>query len=117
LATAAYILAMDTFGPIVDNGAGIIEMSGMSEAARKNMDKLDAAGNTTKALTKGYAVGSAALAAFLLFTAFLTEAQWKAGDLQHPDTFIGAFLGAALVCFCSSFAMRGWVRAAWSTVE
>src|SRR5207249_3221153 len=66
LSTAAYILAMDTFGPIVDNGAGIIEMAGMSEAARKNMDKLDAAGNTTKALTKGYAVGSAALAAFLL---------------------------------------------------
>src|SRR5207245_303336 len=55
LATAAYILAMDTFGPIVDNGAGIIEMAGMSEAARRNMDKLDAAGNTTKALTKGYA--------------------------------------------------------------
>src|SRR5881628_2724809 len=72
LATAAYILAMDTFGPIVDNGAGIIEMAGMSEAARKNMDKLDAAGNTTKALTKGYAVGSAALAAFLLFNAFLS---------------------------------------------
>src|SRR5438552_2513694 len=73
LSTAAYILAMDTFGPIVDNGAGIIEMSGMSEAARRNMDKLDAAGNTTKALTKGYAVGSAALAAFLLFNAFLEE--------------------------------------------
>src|SRR6266571_5042397 len=89
LATAAYILAMDTFGPIVDNGAGIIEMSGMSESARKNMDKLDAAGNTTKALTKGYAVGSAALAAFLLFNAFLSEAQVKAVDLAHPETFIG----------------------------
>jgi len=75
LATAAYILAMDTFGPIVDNGAGIVEMAGMSKEARKNMDKLDAAGNTTKALTKGYAVGSAALAAFLLFNAFLREAK------------------------------------------
>src|SRR5438876_8938172 len=84
LATAAYILAMYTFGPIVDNGARIIEMSGMSEAARKNMDKLDAAGNTTKALTKGYAVGSAALAALLLFTAFLNEAQWTARDLATP---------------------------------
>src|SRR3989442_11918487 len=75
LATAAYILAMDTFGPIVDNGAGIIEMAGRSEAARKNMDKLDAAGNTTKALTKDYAVGSPALAPFLLFTALLVQAR------------------------------------------
>jgi len=83
LSTAAYILAMDTFGPIVDNGAGIIEMSGMSETARKNMDKLDAAGNTTKALTKGYAVGSAALAAFLLFNAFLTEAHVNSGDVHR----------------------------------
>ena len=116
LATAAYILAMDTFGPIVDNGAGIIEMSGMSEAARKNMDKLDAAGNTTKALTKGYAVGSAALAAFLLFNAFLTEAQVKAVDLAHPETFIGA-LGAALVFLFTAFAIRAVGRAAWSIIK
>src|SRR5438046_3181065 len=117
LATAAYILAMDTFGPIVDNGAGIIEMSGMSEAARKNMDKLDAAGNTTKALTKGYAVGSAALAAFLLFNAFLTEAQVKAVDLAHPETFIGAFMGAALVFLFTAFAIRAVGRAAWSIIK
>src|SRR5438876_371836 len=117
LATAAFILAMDTFGPIVDNGAGIIEMSGMSEAARKNMDKLDAAGNTTKALTKGYAVGSAALAAFLLFNAFLTEAQVKAVDLAHPETFIGAFMGAALVFLFTAFAIRAVGRAAWSIIK
>src|SRR5216117_1730066 len=117
LSTAAYILAMDTFGPIVDNGAGIIEMSGMSEAARKNMDKLDAAGNTTKALTKGYAVGSAALAAFLLFNAFLTEAQVKAVDLAHPETFIGAFMGAALVFLFTAFAIRAVGRAAWSIIK
>src|SRR5437763_9753423 len=91
LSTAAYILAMDTFGPIVDNGAGIIEMSGMSQEARRNMDKLDAAGNTTKALTKGYAVGSAALAAFLLFNAYLEETGIaKFGvNIAHPETFIG----------------------------
>jgi len=117
LATAAYILAMDTFGPIVDNGAGIIEMAGMSEAARRNMDKLDAAGNTTKALTKGYAVGSAALAAFLLFNAFLSEARVKAVDLAHPETFIGGFMGAALVFLFTAFAIRAVGRAAWSIIK
>src|SRR5438876_1535558 len=117
LSTAAYILAMDTFGPIVDNGAGIIEMSGMSETARKNMNKLDAAGNTTKALTKGYAVGSAALAAFLLFNAFLTEAHVNSVDLSHPETFIGAFMGAALVFLFSAYAIRAVGRAAWSIIK
>jgi len=117
LSTAAYILAMDTFGPIVDNGAGIAEMSGVSDAIRKNMDKLDAAGNTTKALTKGYAVGSAALAAFLLFNAFLTEAGVKSVDLAHPETFVGAFMGAALVFLFSAFAIRAVGHAAWSIIK
>src|SRR5881409_2534212 len=117
LSTAAYILAMDTFGPIVDNGAGIIEMSGMSEDARRNMDKLDAAGNTTKALTKGYAVGSAALAAFLLFNAFLSEARVKSVDLAHPETFVGGFIGAALVFLFTAYAIRAVGRAAWAIIK
>ncbi len=117
LSTAAYILAMDTFGPIVDNGAGIAEMAGVSDAVRKNMDKLDAAGNTTKALTKGYAVGSAALAAFLLFNAFLTEANVKSVDLANPETFVGGFMGAALIFLFSSFAIRAVGRNAWTIIK
>ena len=117
LSTAAYILAMDTFGPIVDNGAGIIEMSGMPENARRNMDKLDAAGNTTKALTKGYAVGSAALAAFLLFNAYLQEVGTPSVDLAHPETFIGGMIGAALVFLFSAYAIRAVGRSAWAIIK
>ena len=117
LAPAAYILAMDTFGPIVDNGAGVAQFSGQADTVRRNMDKLDAAGNTTKALTKGYAVGSAALAAFLLFNAFLTEAQVKSVDLKNPETFIGAIIGAALVFIFSARAIRAVGKAAWTIIK
>jgi K(+)-stimulated pyrophosphate-energized sodium pump len=81
LGTAAYILAMDTFGPITDNAGGIVEMSQQPEEIRVKTDRLDAVGNTTKALTKGYAVGSAALAAFLLFSAYLDEVRNYGLDL------------------------------------
>ncbi len=106
LATCAYILAMDTFGPITDNAGGIVEMSQAPEEIRRKTDRLDAVGNTTKALTKGYAVGSAALAAFLLFSAYLEEAHLLSVDLAKPIVFVGGLIGAALVFIFSSFAIR-----------
>ncbi len=112
LATAAYILAMDTFGPITDNAGGIVEMSGAAEETRRITDKLDSAGNTTKALTKGYAMGSAALAAFLLFSAYLEEAKLAIVDLAKVEVFIGGFIGAMLVFLFSSFAIRAVGKAA-----
>src|SRR2546426_1041509 len=92
LGTAAYILAMDTFGPITDNAGGVIEMSHQPEDIRRRTDRLDAVGNTTKALTKGYAIGSAALAAFLLFSAYLDEVRalgspLAAVDISKPEVF------------------------------
>ncbi len=112
LATAAYILAMDTFGPITDNAGGIVEMSKAPADVRKRTDRLDAVGNTTKALTKGYAIGSAALAAFLLFSAYLDEVAKLTGrafdivDIAKVPVFIGGLLGAMLVFVFSAFAIR-----------
>jgi len=108
---------MDTFGPIVDNGAGIAEMSGESGKMRDVMDKLDASGNTTKALTKGYAIGSAALAAFLLFSAYLEEVHLKVVDLAKMEVFIGGLIGAMLVFVFSSLAIRAVGKAAYEIVN
>ncbi len=117
LATAAYILAMDNFGPITDNAGGIVEMSQSPEDVRKRTDRLDAVGNTTKALTKGYAVGSAALAAFLLFSAYLTEAHLSVIDLAKPIVFIGGMLGAMLVFLFSSLAIRAVGKTAYYIIN
>lgn len=118
LATTGYVLAMDNFGPIVDNAGGIIEMSQEAdEKAQKNINRLDAVGNSTKALTKGYAVGSAALSAFLLFSAFLAAARLTSVDLAKPNVFIGAFLGATLVFLFSSLAIRAVGKGAYYIIN
>lgn len=117
LMTAMYILAMDTFGPITDNAGGIVEMSNGAESTRAITDKLDAVGNTTKALTKGYAVGSAALAAFLLFSAYLEEAGLTSVNLADIKVFVGAFMGGMLVFLFSALAMRAVGKTAGSVVE
>jgi len=134
LSTAAYILAMDTFGPITDNAGGIIEMSNQPEEIRVKTDRLDAVGNTTKALTKGYAIGSAALAAFLLFSAYLDEVKeivvgrlgasaagfhfsFDSVNLANVPVFVGAMLGAMLVYLFSSLAIRAVGKAAQYIIE
>jgi K(+)-stimulated pyrophosphate-energized sodium pump len=141
LSCAAYILAMDTFGPITDNAGGIIEMSNQPESVRDRTDKLDSAGNTTKALTKGYAIGSASLAAFLLFSAYLEEiktlvvqkldvahahgvatfmpAGWSFTNinLAQIPVFAGALLGAMLTYLFSSLAIKAVGRTAQMVVQ
>jgi K(+)-stimulated pyrophosphate-energized sodium pump len=128
LGTAGYILAMDTFGPITDNAGGIVEMTiGHDQPeVREKTDKLDSVGNTTKALTKGYAVGSAALAAFLLFSAYIDEVnhysegtghQLTAVNLNKPTVFVGALLGAMLVFWFSALCIKAVGRSAQKVIE
>ena len=122
LMTTAYILAMDTFGPITDNAGGIAEFSHAEAHAREITDRLDAVGNTTKALTKGYAIASASLAAFLLFSAYIDKVnlilgrQIEAGvpgvelmesvNLADVNVFVAALIASMLVYFFSSLAIR-----------
>jgi K(+)-stimulated pyrophosphate-energized sodium pump len=141
LSCAAYILAMDTFGPITDNAGGIIEMSNQPDSVRDKTDKLDSAGNTTKALTKGYAIGSASLAAFLLFSAYLEEIKtlvtakvnaaaalgipsfmppgWSFTNINLAEipVFVGALLGAMLTYLFSSLAIKAVGRTAQMVVK
>jgi len=124
LMSTAYILAMDTFGPITDNAGGITEMSGQAESVRDITDALDGVGNTTKALTKGYGIGSAALAAFLLFSAYLDVLySFKHNpavyvvDLSNITVFIAALIGITLIFFFSALAIRAVGAAAKRMIE
>jgi K(+)-stimulated pyrophosphate-energized sodium pump len=126
LMTTAYILAMDTFGPITDNAGGVAEFSRAEAGAREITDRLDAVGNTTKALTKGYAIASASLAAFLLFSAYIDKVNLietnrggqllTAVNLANVSVFIAALIGAMLVYFFSSLAIRAVGKTASSII-
>lgn len=126
LATCAFVLAEDTFGPITDNAGGIVEMSDQPEEIRARTDRLDAVGNTTKALTKGYAMGSAALAAFLLFAAYFEEVAHLTDktlsevfmvDLAQPPVFVGGMIGGMLVFLFASLAIRAVGKAAYDMIN
>jgi len=123
LMVCAYVLAMDSFGPIADNAGGIVEMSQAPESVRKRMDRLDSAGNTTKALTKGYAIGSASLAVFLLFNAYMSDIGRLIGkaftvvNISAVPVFVGALLGAMLIFVFAGLAIRAVSKTAQYVIE
>ncbi|MFP3278659.1 MAG: sodium-translocating pyrophosphatase [Candidatus Micrarchaeota archaeon] len=117
LSLTATILTIDSFGPITDNAGGIAEMAGLQENVRKVTDKLDAIGNTTKATTKGFAIGGAALSATALFVAFAEAVGLSSIDALNSIVTIGIFIGAMMPFVFSSFLMEAVGKAANLMVE